>query len=518
MICTEITKSIIYNELNKEDCVNWFDRKEKKFLHNIDTFYYSVKLNNDFRKDSSDKSCLKLRQFFNSVIDRSNFDMVIPFDVPDLDMQLNIRPFRFARFYNINIECPDLFDIFIADTVPDGADGEDSVTSEIIVQLRSYLLWQYGATKSFEYSYEAVKAICRMFNLEIFEVKENRIDYCWHSNYLQNPEKFFRIDNLVKMQVSRYKRIHYEYAFKPNEEYENDYISMGKRSDKCFLRIYLKSKEVVEQGYKPWFFKEWLFNGLINRYDYYVYEKAFLKRSWKYVNVARLEFYAEYGSKEIFREECAAIISGEVEKSDEYISSLADKLTPRITLITNVEYQTMRKMSKSFELKFTKDNEDKAECRRIYDYLDNRYLITEYLTHSTFRLVTPEGDINKSRRDYCSFWKALRSCRMVDVKKSPKELKLTRDYTRRMNKEIVKKRIINATITYSLYTKGINQDDVALDAADVLLMLNDNDIHTMKQVKQKRIIQLNNMLLNGPVEKTRRRYKLLDSESGELIE
>ena len=106
---------------------------------------------------------------------------------------------------------------------------------------------------------------------------------------------------------------------------------------------------------------------------------------------------------------------------------------------------------------------------------------------------------------------------MVDVKKSPKELKLTRDYTRRMNKEIVKKRIINATITYSLYTKGINQDDVALDAADVLLMLNDNDIHTMKQVKQKRIIQLNNMLLNGPVEKTRRRYKLLDSESGELI-
>lgn len=73
------------------------------------------------------------------------------------------------------------------------------------------------------------------------------------------------------MQVSRYKRINYQYQFKPNNEYENDYISLGKRNDKCFVRMYLKTKEVIEQGYKPWFINEWYYNQLISRYDYYVY-------------------------------------------------------------------------------------------------------------------------------------------------------------------------------------------------------------------------------------------------------
>lgn len=34
--------TLIENEFNTEQKNNWFFRKEKKFLHNIDTFYYSV--------------------------------------------------------------------------------------------------------------------------------------------------------------------------------------------------------------------------------------------------------------------------------------------------------------------------------------------------------------------------------------------------------------------------------------------------------------------------------------------
>lgn len=508
--------NLIYSEFDESNRENWFDLRSKKFLHNIDTFYYSVKLANDFTRTTYDTAVLNVRKFFNGAIDRTQFDACVPLQLPNIDIQLNIRPFHFAGFYNINIQCPELFDIFIADTVPPGENGE-SVTSEIIVQLRSYLLWQYGATKAFEYSYGAVKAICDFFNLTIVEVKENRVDYCWHSNYIQNPEKYFRIDNFAKMQVSRYKRIHYEYAFKPNDEYENDYIALGKRSDKCFVRIYLKSKEVVEKGYKPWFFKEWLLNGLINRYDYYVYELAYKKHSWKYVDVARLQFYQEYGMDHTQRNLCAAIISGELKKSDEYIMELADKLTPRVTLITNVEYQTTRRMTKSYELRLTKDNEDKAECRRIYDYLDNRYLITEYLTHCTLRLVKPDGDTNKSRADYTDFWKSLRSCRMVDVKKSPKDLKLTRDYTRKMNKDIVKKRLINATVTYSLYEKGINNDTVLQDCIHVLTRMNDNDIHELRRIKDKRIKTLNQMLYIGQLDNIpEQRYTIIDNDTGEI--
>jgi hypothetical protein len=511
------SNSKIYNEFNKEQLTNWFDFKMGKFLHNIDTFYYSVKLVNDFTRDTEDKYCLNLRNYFTKKIDRTGFDSCVPFVVPGCDVQLNLRPFSFAGFYNINIECPDMFDIFIADTVPEGADGE-SVTSEIIVQIRSYLLWQFGATKAYEYTAEVVKKICEHFNLMILEFKENRVDFCWHSNYIQNPEKFFRIDNFAKMKVSQYKRMKYEYAFKPNSEFENDYIALGRRSDKCFVRIYLKSKEVVEKGYKPWFFKEWLFNGLINRYDFYVYEKAFKKQKWKYVDMARLEFYAEFGSDQEQVKLCKAIISGEIKKNDDYIANLADSLTPRITLITNIEFQTTRRMSKSFNLRPLSNNKDKGIERRIYDYFDNRALITEYLTHSILRLVKPENDVNKSRCDYCEFWKRLRSCRMVDVKKSPNNLKLIRDYTRVMNKEVVKKRMISSAVTYSLYTKGINSDESMNDVADLLLRLNDNDIHEMRRIKDRRVLQLNKILLQDSLQNLPdKRFSVIDIETGVMI-
>ena len=71
------------------------------------------------------------------------------------------------------------------------------------------------------------------------------------------------------MRVDRFKDALIHIAKVGSEGYEIDYVSMGKRSDKVFIRIYLKSKEVIEKNYKPWFFKVWLFNGLINRYDLY---------------------------------------------------------------------------------------------------------------------------------------------------------------------------------------------------------------------------------------------------------
>lgn len=511
--------SLIFTEFNTEDRTNWFDLKEKKFLHQIDTFYYSVKIKNDFTSRSEDPSCLKLRRYFKQKLTKDTYDNYVPFYCNNLDVQLNIRPFCFAKFYNINLECPELFDIFIADSVPVSEDGVTSVTSEIIVQLRSALLWQYGVTKAFEYSYKAVEAVCKHFELTILEVKENRADYCWHSNYLQNPEKFFRIDNFAKMQVSHFKRATFQYEFGPNDEYENDYIALGKRSDKCFVRIYLKSKEVVEKGYKGWFLKEWLLNGLINRYDYYVYEKCYLQHSWYYMDKARLEFYLEYGKNENYKKDIRAILDGVTKPSAESVRDLADKLTPRITLITNVEFQTTRKMSKSFKLIPLKDNEDKGVCSRIYDYIDNHSLITEYLTYSTLRLVDRNSDSNKSRCDCCAFWKVLRSTKLIDAKKAPKELKLIRDYSRNLNSQVVKKRAMSAAVTYGLYTYGINDYSAYEDAANLLCTLNDNDIEIMKRIKDKRIQQLNKQLYaDAASEPKERTYAIIDLQTGEYYD
>ena len=56
--------NILYHDMPLEDQHEWFGYSRNKFLHNIDTFYYSVKFRNDFRLKSKDPQVEKMRKFF----------------------------------------------------------------------------------------------------------------------------------------------------------------------------------------------------------------------------------------------------------------------------------------------------------------------------------------------------------------------------------------------------------------------------------------------------------------------
>ena len=435
----EIQHTRIYQEFNDTDREYWFDFKKNKFLHNIDTFYYGVKLLEDFTDDSKDDSVLKLRQFFDKKksLLASRHGESVPVYFSGCDRSLNLRSGTFAGFFNICLE---------------------------------------------------------------------------------NPEKFFSPENFYKMRVDRFKDALMHTAKVGSEGYEIDYVSMGKRSDKVFIRIYLKSKEVIEKNYKPWFFKVWLFNGLINRYDLYCYEECYKKHSWEYLDTARLKYYSEYGTDQKLQKQCRAVVEGQVTMSPDMLHKLADALTPKVNLIMNVEYQTMRKHSKTYQLVPFRDNSSKLTAQRIYDYLDNRKIIADYLTQYVFRMVKPDGDVNKSRRDLCAFWSALRSCRMVDVNVRTKDVKLIRQYCRKLNSEIMKKRVINAAITLGIYTRGINQDTVVQDCVEALCQLNDNDIHDAFRYKKKKARQFNaSELAETYVSNDTHEYQVVNINTGELL-
>lgn len=523
-----IKDTYVYNEFDEVENTYWFDFKQKKFLHNIDTFYYAVKFKQDFTADSKDMKVKDFRRKFEALSrewDNQNaFNSSISFFVPGMPDALNYTPFSYAFFYNVKLECPELFDVFFAPKVPHSADNGESNTCECVVQIRSYMLWMYGVKLAYERSYEYVKAIADYFGLEIDFVQENRVDFCWHSNYLKCPEKFFSPENFYKMRVDRFKDAVLHTSKKGSEDFEIDYLAMGKRSQKIFIRIYLKSKEVVEKGYKPWFFKVWLFNGLINRYDMYCYEYAFLKHSWKSLDLGRLQFYAEYGREKHYVEKCRRILSQEETISPDSLRALADKLTPAVNLIMNVEYQVMRKHTKSYELVPFFDNSDKLTGKRIYDFLDNRKLICDYLTSKVFRLVEPhepgKNDSNKSRRDLCAFWKALRSCKLTDTFIPEEDRSLVRTYTRKLNSEVVKSRAVKAAITYGIYVRGINSDDPLTDCIEALCMLNDNDLHDAYNYKTKKVRQFNANELTDTMENAVKRSSnlmLIDKDTGDII-
>lgn len=518
----------IYYEFDEVENVYWFDFKKKKFLHNIDTFYYSVKFKQDFTADSKDLNVKRFRRHFEGIASMweklNDYSSGVSFYLPELPGTLNYKPFTYAGWYNICLECPEYFDIFFAPKVPHSQDDGDSVTCECVVQIRSYMLWMYGVKLAYERSFEYVKAIAQHFGLDIEFTQENRIDYCWHSNYLKSPEKFFTPENFYKMRVDRFKDALIHTSKKGSEDFEIDYLAIGKRSDKVFIRIYLKSKEVVEKGYKPWFFKVWLLNGLINRYDFYCYEYAFLKHSWKSLDLGRLQYYAEFGRQKHYVEKCKRILAGEEDISPDSLRCLADLLTPAVNLIMNVEFQTMRKHTKSYQLIPFFDNSDKLTSRRIYDYLDNRKLICDYLTSKVFRLVEPHeagvNDSNKSRRDYCAFWKALRMCKLTDTFVPEEDQALVRTYTRKLNSEVVKSRAVKAAITYGIYTRGINGDSPLRDCMEALCMLNDNDMEDALRYKAKKVRQFNSDELADTMEKSIRRSSnlmLIDKETGDII-
>lgn len=523
-----IKDTYVYNEFDEVENTYWFDFKQKKFLHNIDTFYYAVKFKQDFTADSKDARVKDFRRKFEALSrqwdDLNSFDASVSFFVPGMPDALNYSPFTYAFFYNVKLECPELFDIFFAPKVPHSADNGDSNTCECVVQIRSYMLWMYGVKLAYERSYAYVQAIADYFGLEIDFVQENRVDFCWHSNYLKNPEKFFTPENFYKMRVDRFKDALIHTSKKGSENFEIDYLAMGKRSQKIFIRIYLKSKEVVEKGYKPWFFKVWLFNGLINRYDMYCYEYAFLKHSWKSLDLGRLQFYAEYGRQKHYVEKCRRILAQEETMSPDSLHAFADRLTPAVNLIMNVEYQVMRKHTKSYELIPFFDNSDKLTGKRIYDFLDNRKLICDYLTNKVFRLVEPhepgKNDSNKSRRDLCAFWKALRGCRLTDTFVPPDDVGLVRTYTRKLNSEMVKSRAVKAAITYGIYTRGINSDSPLTDCIEALCMFNDNDMHDAYNYKLKKVRQFNANELTDTMENAVKRSSnlmLIDKDTGDII-
>ena len=515
------TDNLLFKEMSLEEQEEYFSFYKNAFVHNIDTFYYSVKFKNDFRLKTHDDNVINLRKYFRLKYDYmadGDFDAV-DFHLKGMDRNLVLRPVTFSRFYSTCLSYPEYFDIFLAPVVPKAADGGESVTSECIVQIRSYMLWQYGVRDSFENSYRYVKAVAEHFGLQIDHVQENRIDYCWHTNYLSNPEKFFAPDSFYKMRVDRFKNATYVTNKVGSEDYEIDYVALGKRSDKVFVRIYLKTREVIEQNYKPWFFQVWHMYGMINRYDLYVYEKCYERRSWFYRFYARLEFYREHGTDPEKLARVAGILDGKEIITEDALIRLADELTPRINLVVNVEYQTMRRHSKSYELIPFRDYSGYGEAARLYQYFDNRKLISDYLTDKVFRMVEKTGAEIKSHRPLCGFWKALRSTRCIDMRMTPEQAKLVRNYNRKLNIDAMKKRVLCSAVTLGVYTRGLNEDSPMQDAFEALMRFNDNDIYNAVRYKTRKLRQFNPEELAGVYEgDTVHGFMLLDEETGEVFD
>ena len=480
----DVTRTKIYTEMSEEDRLLWFNLTKKKILPCIDNVYYTC----FFKNDKNDN---EIMQPLLSALEESKKVVLVSHESIDFFKGLQLMPYGF-NVYKYCLSDPELYDIFIIDYLP------NEETPRVLVQLRAYGLWVYGVEKMVLQSFEKVKTVFSDFQgleypSEIVRCRENRIDYCYHTNIIKNPYREFAESKLEKTLHTIFDNYgvvgHIEKSKKSdnkNISLIKDYLSFGKRAaNNIFVRIYNKGLEVVQLAYKSFFFEVWYQKGLINAYDKFCFEYAYEKKDYDFIHKARLEFYWLHGKDNEKKKEVYELLSKDLTPLD--YKPLADSLTPQVTTVLNIEFETKRRFyyySDQFidnHLKTTTDCP--VPLRRIFRILDNRYLFLDYLTSKTLSFKT-------SKDVYCDWWQRIRSVKLDTVRNNDE---LVRKYTKELDRNIVLKRAVNAVATSALYN-GLDQYDLKADVTELLSNVNDNTIRSYIKNKAAKKKRLKNML------------------------
>ncbi len=449
-----------FGELTVDEQREYFSMSAKKFLPSIDNIYFSIPIKDDYN-DNAQLVPLFARLSELKQLVAQTHQPVAFFGC----LTLEARGFQIYRYC---LTMPDMYDVFLLDYLP------NQNTPRIIVQLRAYGLWLYGWEYIVSSCYNQIQALFSEYGCELLEVKENRIDYCYHTNTIQNPERLFSDRNLIRTMKTTMERYHVTGRIETRDSETvlfKEYFALGERkSNNVFIRFYDKALEVIEQGYKAFFFEIWHSNGLISFYDKFCLEYAYKHKNYSLIHKARLEFYLTYGKSETVKREFELTLK-DTNLTIADIKKLADAYMPEVTKVLNIEFETKRKFyyySDDFiNLLPIKKRETAlpSALKRLYRIIDNRLLFLDYLTDKTLRFVKPDGS-------FCDFWKRLRSVKMDSFKHDEK---LVRDYSNTLDKELMKQRLIGVVASNAAYIdKGVESGFVE-DLSDVLSNINDND-------------------------------------------
>ena len=457
----------VLSEFTPEERKHLFSLKDKGVLPHIDTLYYTVSISGD----SNENDSKGLKELISELSRLKKQKMTNPAENV-VFCDLEVMPTGFS-IYEFQLRLNETFDIFIGRYLPNPS------TPRVVVQLRSRSLVLDGVSGAILRSYAAVKILFDTFGLTVGEVRENRIDYAYHTNLIQNPYRFFADDRLL-----RHLRTNFgigQKVFRFGKDIRLDYFALGqKKSNAIFFRCYNKSQEVVEKNYKPFFIERWLENGLISQYDAYVYRCAYELHSYRTgLLVGRMRWYIEHGKDGELRERFQQDLDTGYVNSDnnEFLEKELSSVLPPVTLIMNVEFQTKRRFYASVGEQFLRgmvyryDGDPALEKLMKLVSLSPEFL--EYLTRETICFV---ADRNDEDRVMCDWWRRIHSCRIPFTDKVT--LDLWREYDRKT--DIVRSRSLlqSAIARYSIISRqSLDSRSFAEDVSDVLCSLNDNDFY-----------------------------------------
>lgn len=513
MIRKDIPECSVFGEFTPEEQKSFFNVKGKKVLHNIDTLYYSVQVKESGEKDLISPLIRDLQMLRDLDEECRHEHLVGLFKIDDLEY----KPCNFANIYRHCLSVKNEFDIFVAESIP------TVNTPRIVVQIRSIALWAYGDKASVKKSFDYVRQILRLYSLRVFEVTENRLDYAFHTNAIQNAESFLTDKLLLKSLKSKLTK--YQKVGNIGKDLTVEYLSLGMRkSNNIFFRAYNKSREVVEMGYKSIFIEVWYKNGLISEYDKFVLEKAYQFGSKQgfdsAVAIGKIDWYLLNGKNaqvKSYLQELRSkyLVDG---SNNTHLSEELKKLLPDLTSIMNFEFQTKRKyyyVQKSAIAKLEVNENDLVgyeKLRGLFTILDNRALFLDKLTSETVCFVRDrkKPGIDIVDADYLDFWRRIRRCKLPCAS----DVELYKEYIRHVDTERAKKGLADKVALLSVLGDSENGKNFTCDLADSLSYFNDNDIGVILAVDANGEVFENFEFENYDILKGRkkRQYKFLSKE------
>ena len=498
MVSVQVKRCKILNEFTPRQQHQMFGISRDKTLHHIDTLYYSVYLNEprEIVKLQRENDLPAYLERFLSFM-RENKESIRDFNVNVPHFGELVMERKSFSMYEWCVSLPECFDIFISSFLP----TED--TPRVVVQLRSRYIVLSGVKRAVEDSFRYLREFFAPFGLLPVRVRENRIDYAFHTNLIQCPDKFFDDDKLrlhLKTNLRKYSK------YGDTREFKLDTLNLGRRtSNSIFFRAYNKGRETIEMNYKSFFIERWYREGLISEFDKYVYEVAYNLKAYRSgILVGRIKWYLEFGSDKKLKEELRQLLASDYIRSDnfDHIERKIRNVIPEPTLIFNVEFQCKRKFFATCAewIGFKTDVLDRIEIpdgqaldsshtypqfcdpllRELFGLIFSGREIIDYLTGfgNVVSFVSDRNITYKRFKEldepYMNWWRRLRSTpvdygfsTIVDLYRKY-DVKASLDRSRR----IFEGNVARLSMISKQYT---DKQSFIEDIADVLCVINDND-------------------------------------------
>lgn len=465
--------SQIFKEFKEDKQKEYFSLSQSKVIHNIDTFYFNLYFDEE-----------KHFHIIDNVVNTLNRYKELAKNYRELQNFLDLQVFPYGiKMYSIRIGKENMYDIFVCPTLP------NKKTPRVHVQCRSIGLWLESPE---DLIFEVVEKVENIFKIPVIDVVENRIDYAFHTNSIQNPSTLLSDNNIRKSLKSSLKI--YQKIGERGREITIDYFSLGSRGSDLFFRLYNKTREVLEENYKGFFIKIWYDNKLISLYDKFCLEYAYKQGSYNAMHLGRILWYLEFGTDEFLKNELFSLFQKCSVNSDnfDFLISKLDGVLPPVTLIINVEFETKRGYYSNYPFSnFLKTHH--KPFTRIFQLLENKKTFIKRLTNDTVKFC-------KSETDIAYWWRRIQLCK---VKNSFDASDVLRVYFTNLDKEKIHKTIAKNVATYSIFNSDFNIDediDYSEDVLSLISNINDNDIkkgyYRYNLIKEKRYKQLKPLLNN----------------------